>query len=155
MEEQFSQILPLEDHCKAKGIPDVEKFRQEMKPFRCIVKIRGVDYYSEAAYQAGIQEVFDKLRAKSLSTGKRQISEYSYHKRIVTSSPTWIEGKKQAIAKAEGDLQGLTDPDLRFKKKQELSKLRADLDRMEKAYASSIETLKKLMSDDGVEEQGA
>jgi len=155
MEEQFSQILQLEDHCKIKGITEVEKFRKEMKPFRCIVKIRGVDYYSEAAYQAGIQEVFGKLREKSLSTCKRQISDYSYHKRIVTSSPTWIEGKTQAIANAEGDLQGLTDPDLRFKKKQELSKLRADLDRMEKAYATSLETLKKLMSDDGVEEQGA
>lgn len=155
MEETTNRIVPLGEYCKVKEILDVEKFRQEMKPFRCIVKIRGVDYYSEAAYEAGIQEVFEKQREKSLKTGKRQSSEYSFNKRIVTTSPKWIAGKQLAISKAEGDLQGLTDPDARFKKKQELNKLRADLTRMEKAYANSIETLKKLMSDDGADEQSA
>lgn len=155
MEEKTNQIIPLADHCNAKGILNVEKFRQEMKPFHCIVKIRGVDYFSEAAYEAGIQEVFEKQREKSLKAGKRQSSEYSFNKRIVTTSPKWIAGKQLAISKAEADLQGLTDPDARYKKKHELNKLRADLTRMEMAYANSRETLKILTSDDGAEEQSA
>jgi hypothetical protein len=151
MEESIKRILPFADYCSGKGITDVETARKEHKPFRCIFKIRGVEYFSLDAYEAGIKEVFEKRREDLVKTGKRQTSEYSYNKRIVTSSPKWIEGKKTAIATVEQKLTTISDLDERFKVKQELKKLQGDLVRMEKAFAISQKILEKMLNDEDSE----